>query len=60
MVESDYPLHVKLHWSFEARNYLVFVMDFYPGGELFRLVKKYRKLPEAIAKFYFVEILLAI
>ena len=60
LVETDYPLHAKLRWTFETKNYLVFVMDYYPGGELFNLIKKYRKMPEQMAKFYVMEILLAI
>ena len=45
LVNTNHPLHAKLHWSFETRNYLVFAMEFYPGGELFNLIKKYRKMP---------------
>jgi serine/threonine protein kinase len=35
-------------------------MEYYPGGELFGLVKRYRQMDEDVAKFYMVEILLAL
>jgi serum/glucocorticoid-regulated kinase 2 len=34
----------KLYFSFESKDYLVFVMEYYAGGELFNLVKKFRKM----------------
>jgi protein-serine/threonine kinase len=39
---------------------LHFVLEFCAGGELFFLISKFRRFPEAIAKFYFMEILLGI
>jgi serine/threonine protein kinase len=38
----------------------VFVLEYCPGGELFTYVKKFKRMPEEIAKFYMIEILLAI
>lgn len=37
-----------------------FVLEFCAGGELFFLISKHGKFPEALAKFYFVEIMLAL
>ena len=39
---------------------MVFVMEYCAGGELFGLIKKYRRLTEDVAKFYIIEILLGL
>ena len=41
-------------------HYLHFVLEFCAGGELFFLISKHHKFPEAVAKFYFAEIMLAL
>jgi serine/threonine protein kinase len=35
-------------------------MDYYPGGELFGLLKKYKRMSESMARFYITEILLGL
>ena len=60
MVSSKHPFVIDLKYSFEAEKYIVFIMEFCAGGELFGLIKKYRRLPEEIAKFYIIEILLGL
>jgi len=35
MTQLDHPYLVKLEWSFESRNYIVFVMEYCSGGEMF-------------------------
>ena len=54
------PFISKLHWAFQTKNKLHFIMDFYPGGELYFHLKKLRVLTEDQAKFYFCEIILGI
>lgn len=51
-----------MHWSFQSSNCLYFVMDFCAGGEFFRTLQRQpgRCLPEAWAKFYACEVLLAL
>ncbi len=39
---------------------MAFVLEYCPGGELFSLIKKYRKLSEDMARFYMIEILLGL
>jgi len=39
---------------------MTLVFDFYPGGELFNHLSNYNCLDEQSAKFYVVEILLAL
>ncbi len=56
----DHPCIVKLHWAFQSRTKLHFVMDFCAGGELFYHLHNVGKLTEPQAKFYFAEILLGL
>lgn len=44
MVEINHPLHAKLYWSFESKHSIIFVMDYYLGGELFGLIKRYHRM----------------
>lgn len=57
---SDHPFITRLEASFETNNFLIFVMEFCNGGELFNLLRKVRRMKEEDAKFYFVETLSAI
>eukprot|EP00826_Nyctotherus_ovalis_P001611 TRINITY_DN10269_c0_g13_i1.p1 TRINITY_DN10269_c0_g13~~TRINITY_DN10269_c0_g13_i1.p1 ORF type:complete len:701 (-),score=112.04 TRINITY_DN10269_c0_g13_i1:759-2861(-) len=60
MASLDHPFIVKLHWSFQSRKRLHFVMDFCAGGELFYHLHNVGRLSEVQAKFYFAEVLLGI
>lgn len=35
MTVIEHPFIIKLEYSFECRNFVVFVMEFCSGGELF-------------------------
>ena len=56
----EHPCIVKLHWSFQSKTKLHFVMDFCAGGELFYHLHNVGRLTEQQAKFYFAEIVLGI
>ena len=56
---TDHPFIVKLYWAFQTYTTLNFVMDFWVGGELFYRLKIEKRLWEATARFYFIELLLA-
>lgn len=60
MAETSHPMHSKLHWAFESKNSIIFVMDYYPGGELFGLIKRFRRMNETMARFYIIGVLLAL
>lgn len=60
MVNSKHPFLVNLKYAFEAEKYIVFVMEYCAGGELFGLIKKYRRLSEDVSKFYIIEIFLGL
>lgn len=65
MVERDVlnrlncPFLADLICAFESENFLNFLMEYYPGGELFFHLKKI-KFTEEIAKFYFAQIVFAL
>jgi serum/glucocorticoid-regulated kinase 2 len=50
---------VKLHWAFQSKEELFFVMDICTGGEIFFHLNNFKRFPEPLAKFYFIEIVLA-
>lgn len=51
---------VHLHYAFQTKNKLYFVLDYCPGGELFFHLSKMEKFPEHMARFYAAEITLAL
>jgi serine/threonine protein kinase len=54
------PHTVTLHATFESREHFNFLLDYYPGGELFlHLTEPKKKLTLSDVKRYFCEILLA-
>ena len=56
----DHPFIVKLHWAFQSKEELFFVMDICTGGEIFFHLNNFKRFPEHLAKFYFIEILLGL
>uniref|UniRef100_A0AAY4AJN0 Serine/threonine-protein kinase Sgk1 n=1 Tax=Denticeps clupeoides TaxID=299321 RepID=A0AAY4AJN0_9TELE len=50
-----HPFLVGLHYSFQTKDKLYFVLDFVNGGELFFHLQKERIFPETRAKFYIAE-----
>lgn len=55
-----HPFLVGLHYSFQSKDKLYFVLDYVNGGELFYHLLKKRVFPEARVKFYAAEIAHAI
>lgn len=51
---------VKFHGSFESIDHFNFILDFYPGGELFVHLNQGRVLSEKDTKIYFCEVLAGI
>ncbi len=60
LVEVRHPFIVQLHWTFQSRSHLYFVLEFCPGGELFFHLAKRGRFNEDTARFYFCEVLLGL
>ena len=60
LVEVRHPFIVQLHWTFQTRSHLYFVLEFCPGGELFFHLAKRGRFDENTARFYFCEVLLGL
>jgi serine/threonine protein kinase len=56
----DSPFIVKLHWAFQTPERLYFIMDFLNGGELFYHLRRETNFDEHRARFYAVEMILAL
>jgi len=56
----NHPFLVSLHYSFQTKEKLYFVLDFLNGGELFHHLQKERSFTETRARFYAAEIATAI
>ncbi|CAK72296.1 unnamed protein product (macronuclear) [Paramecium tetraurelia] len=56
MIKMENQYIIPLHYAFESKFYIAFVLDYCAGGELFYHLRKLKKLNEQDAKYYFVEI----
>lgn len=59
MLDLKHPLIAELKATFESAHHLNFLMDFYPGGELFFHLQQ-RRFNEEESRYYFCEILLVL
>jgi serine/threonine protein kinase len=55
-----HPFIVRMYFAFQTSDKVYMVLEFVDGGELFYHLKKAKRFPEDLAKFYASEILLAI
>jgi len=60
LAEADNEWVVKLYYSFQNQQYLYFVMDYVPGGDLMALLIKFGIFEKSLARFYIAELVLAI
>lgn len=60
LMKSENPFIVKLRYSFQDDTCLYYCIDYVPGGELFAYLKKHKKFNLDQARFYAVEVLLAL
>ena len=51
LAEADNEWVVKLYYSFQDADYLYFVMDYIPGGDLMSLLIKFGIFQESLAKY---------
>ncbi len=55
----NHPFMVRLYYAFQSGTKLFLVMDYYPGGDLGKLISKKKTLPEEEARKYICELILA-
>ncbi|KAJ3101595.1 serine/threonine protein kinase, AGC [Phlyctochytrium planicorne] len=55
-----HPFIVNLLATFQDPKHLYLIMEYVPGGDMFTHLKKFRRFPEHVARFYTAEILLAL
>jgi len=60
MIHNSHPFLMKLHYSFQTRTALYFVMDYINGGELFFHIKRGLRLNEDEVRFYSGQVVLAL
>ncbi len=60
MAKTHHTFIVKLHAAFQTRSRLFMVMEYCPGGDLAQHLQRERRFPEARARVYLAEIVLAI
>ncbi|KAM3128606.1 hypothetical protein pb186bvf_019303 [Paramecium bursaria] len=60
MAVTSHPFLNKIEFAFECPNHLIFVTEYCPGGELLHILQKATYFKESEAKFYFVELCLAL
>lgn len=56
----DHPFIVRLHFAFQTKEKLYFVLDYASGGELFFHLSRMKRFSEATTRFYCAELTLAL
>eukprot|EP00594_Rhizosolenia_setigera_P014577 CAMPEP_0178974816 /NCGR_PEP_ID=MMETSP0789-20121207/22724_1 /TAXON_ID=3005 /ORGANISM="Rhizosolenia setigera, Strain CCMP 1694" /LENGTH=664 /DNA_ID=CAMNT_0020663307 /DNA_START=68 /DNA_END=2059 /DNA_ORIENTATION=+ len=56
----NHPFIMRLHFAFQTKDKLFFVLEYCAGGELFFHLSRFKRFPVPVARFYAAEILLAI
>ena len=56
----NHPFMVKLNYAFQTSSRLCLVMDYYAGGNLEKLLRKKKTVPESEAKKYMAELILVL
>ena len=60
MAKLDYPLIVKLHYCFQDKKNLYFIMDLIQGGDLLYHLRKYHRFDDEKTRFYIAELILVL
>ena len=56
----SHPFIIEMKMAFQSKDKLYFVLNYYPGGELFSHIYKMKRFSEPMAAFYAAEIALAL
>lgn len=57
---ASHPFIVSLHYAFQTKDKLYFVLDYCPGGELFFHLTRMGKFSEEMTRFYLAELVVAL
>ena len=60
LFSCDHPFLVGMEYMFQSQTRLYFVMPFVRGGELYKIFKSRKRLPENLVKFYSLQICMAV
>ena len=60
MEMNNHPFIINLHYAFQTKKFLYYVMDFAEGGELFTMLRHKGKFSEKVVQLYAAEIVLAL
>lgn len=60
MAECNSPFVVSLYKTFQDADHLYLLMEYVPGGELFKVIRSWGRLPTNIARFYLGEVVLGV
>jgi serine/threonine protein kinase len=60
LMALDHPFIAHMHYALETERYVVIALEYCCGGELFYHLRQQRRMKEADARFYFVELLSAL
>lgn len=60
MSECDSPFLAKLYRAFQDQENLYLLLEYIPGGELFKIIRSWHRLPPNIARFYLAEVVLGV
>jgi serine/threonine protein kinase len=58
--DINHPFIVKLHYTFQTKTKVYFILDLLTGGDLYTHIEKKGKFKEQQARFYAAEIVLAL
>ena len=60
LFSCDHPFLLGMDYLFQTSERLYFVMPFVRGGELYKIFKAKKRLPEKVVRFYAMQIIMAI
>lgn len=60
LFSCEHPFLVGMDYMFQSQTRLYFVMPFVRGGELYKIFKSRKRLPESLVKFYALQITMAV
>ena len=60
MISTRHPFIVRLHYAFQDKRSIYYVMDYLKGGALSKYIKKQGHFSELVAKFYAAQVVLAL